>query len=570
MEWFHREIPLINNANPLLVLSILMLTGLLFTKIAKKIRFPAITGQIIGGIVIGHYVLNLFPDEAFANFTPITNFVLGLIGLTIGSHLDFKKLHNSGKRIFGIAFMDILFVIPLVFSGLFYIAKMPFEVCLLVSVIAAATAPGSVIHIVKETRAKGLFTKTLLAVVALNNVIVILLFYSVFYYLVNSSNLGDVSIFITLLQPLKYLSESFIDGGGVGLALILFTEKKRHNNYSFPALVLLSVFLVVGISETLSFSGLLSSLILGVIITNFSNYKEKLFTAFKDIETEIFTIFFVLAGTHLDFMAMKIAGLSGLVLIVTRFLGKYVGTTIGAKLSTTASSVKKYMGISLFPFAGVAIGLVLFAANSPAIKEYASSITAIILTAVVFYELVGPIFTGYAIKQVGDKQKNRVRLMDFLQEEFIKVNISAIDKWSAIDEMAEFMFKTHNIRGMTIEELKDSILERENEISTGIGENIAIPHAIVETGPKILGVIGISKKGIDFDSLDEEPVNIIILIATPKTRYDLHLNVLASIAKIFSHSPSVKRHILRANTSEEVFEVLQAEEIERLNPFFEN
>jgi hypothetical protein len=242
-------------------------------------------------------------------------------------------------------------------------------------------------------------------------------------------------------------------------------------------------------------------LILGIVITNYSKYKATLFGAFKDIEIEVFTLFFVLAGTHLDLKAVQMAGIAGIALIISRLIGKTFAPTLGAYLAGSTQTIKKWIGISLYPIAGVAIGLVLLIENNAFLSKYSTEVTAIILTAVVVNELLGPIFTGLAIKKSGEEHKNRIRLMDFLQEEYIKINLDARDKWDALDQMAQFLFKTHKIIELTLPELKESIYNREKEISTGIGYNLAIPHAIVEGGPKIRGVIGISKTGIPFENL---------------------------------------------------------------------
>jgi mannitol/fructose-specific phosphotransferase system IIA component (Ntr-type) len=213
----------------------------------------------------------------------------------------------------------------------------------------------------------------------------------------------------------------------------------------------------------------------------------------------------------------------------------------------------------------------MLCANSSFLAEYSAQITAIILTAVVVYELLGPIFTGRALKKVGEADKDRIRLLEFLQEEFILLNLDYKDKWQALDTLSEFLFKTHKCQEyMTLKELKDSVHERENEISTGVGSNIAIPHAILKGGPRIMGVIGISATGIDFDSIDDKPVHIIIMIATPKENYNLHLNVLAHVAKIFGHHPLIREKLINAKSPAEVYEILQTEEVERLNPFFED
>ncbi|MCD4819415.1 MAG: PTS sugar transporter subunit IIA [Candidatus Cloacimonetes bacterium] len=568
-SWLSKEIVLIPHPTPLLVLAIILLTGFVFTRIARKIKLPSVTAQIIGGIILGHYVLNIFHEESYQGFIPITNFALGFIGLTIGSHLNFTKLHNAGKRILFITITDVIITPILVFLSLFYIANLSFEISLIISAIAITTAPGSTIHIVKEKRARGVFTKTLLAVVALNNVLTILLFYVAYYFLFYRNASSQIDILHTFTTTGFLFLESIIIGFVVGFTLIYFTEK-RKTSVSFLTLIILAVVITVGTSETLHFSGILSSLILGMVITNFSKKKKTFFNAFKDLEKEVFSLFFVLAGTHLDFGAIKVAGIAGIILILSRGIGKTFAPSLGAFLGRSTKVIKKNIGFALYPIAGLAIGLVLLCQNIPFLKEYASQITAIVLTAVVVNELIGPIFTGLAIKRAGEEHKNRMRLMDFLQEEFIKIDLDVKDKWQALDEMAEFLYKTHKIHELTLEELKKSLINREKDFSTGLGENLAIPHAMIEGGPKIRGVIGISKKGIDFDSLDDKLVNIIFLIATPKEHYNLHLYLLANIAKIFSHHPHIKEKILLSNSSAEVYDIFQREEVEQLNPFFEN
>lgn len=567
-SWLHHENALINNPNPLLVLAVLLITGYIAAKIASKLHIPTVTAQILGGVILGRYVLNIFQEEAFEAFVPITNFALGFIGLTIGSHMDFQKLRNAGKRISFIAVTDVLITPVIVFLALFHIAHLSFEVSLLVAAISITTAPGSTLHIVREIRAKGIFTKTVLAVVALNNIFTILIFYVVFNYLFYKSTLQDINLLNTVGKSVFMLLESAIVGISVGGILIYFTEK-RKTRISFLAMVILAVVLTVGTAQLIHLSGLLSCLMLGIVITNYSKYKTILFSAFKDIEIEVFTLFFVLAGTHFDLSAMLTAGFAGLVLIISRLIGKTIAPTLGAYLAKSTMTIKKWIGISLYPIAGVAIGLILLIENSKFLYEHSGQITAIVLTAVVINELIGPIFTKKALISAGEDHKDRIRLMDFLQEEYILIDLEAKDKWSALNVLAEFLHRSHKIRQISLSDLKKTIIEREKEISTGIGGNLAIPHAIIDGGPKIQGVIGVSKKGIQFDSVDRKLVNIIILLATPKENYDMHLHVLANIAKIFGHHPQIKDKIIKAKSSEEVFEILQDEEIEALNPFFE-
>ncbi|MEA2103559.1 MAG: PTS sugar transporter subunit IIA [Candidatus Cloacimonadota bacterium] len=569
-QFFHRESALINNSNTLLVLAVILITGYIFTKIGEKLKIPTVTAQIIGGIVIGHYVLFIFPEQSYISFKPITNFALGFIGLLIGSHLNFWKLHNAGKRILSIALTDVVLTPIIVFISLKYVAHLSWEISLILSTISIATAPGSILHIIREKRAKGIFSKTLLAVVALNNVLTILIFYVAYYFIFYRRNISDLNIFYTLCKPLLLLLESIVIGGIVGFVVIYFSKKKKIQ-ISFLSLVVLAIVVITGESELLHISGILPSLILGIVLTNFSHQQKTFFGAFKHIEKEVFTLFFVLAGTHLNFGAIKYAGYTGAIFIFARLIGKTVAPTLGATLAGSTQNIRKHIGFALYPIAGVAIGLVLLVNNSELFPIFASQLTAIVLTAVVVNELIGPILTGKAIKLAGEEHKDRIRLMDFVQEEFIKINLEAENKWDALNEMVIFMYKTHKIREISLKELQKSITKREKEISTGIGGNLAIPHAIIDEGPNIRGVIGVSQAGIPFDSIDEKPVHIIFLIATPRAYYDTyHLQMLANIAKIFGLHPNIKEKIIQAESPEEVFAIFQAEEVEKLNPFFED
>jgi len=568
INWLHHESALLEEVNVLFVIAVILIVGFIFSRLAKKIHLPSVTMQIVGGIIIGPHILNIFNPEIYESFRPITNFALGFIGFAIGSHLDFRKLHNSGTRIFLITVCDVIITGSIIFSALYFLVKMPFPAALLISAIAMTTAPGSTIHIVREKRAKGIFTKTLLASVAFNNVLVILIFYT-FYYLFAQSTQTGISLFQIIFNPFLLLIESLIVGGFVGYCVIYLTEKHK-TRLSFLTMVVLAVIITVGASESLHFSGILSSLILGIILTNRSRYKSELFGAFTDIEKEVFSLFFVLSGTHFNFKAIAVAGFAGSILIISRFIGKVAGPYLGALFSGSQKSLRNNIGFSMFPIAGLAIGLVMLCANSPFLAEYSAQITAVILTAVVVYELLGPIFTGQALKRVGEADKDRIRLLEFLQEEFILINLDNKDKWEALDILTEFLFRTHKCQEyMTLEELKNSVHERESDISTGIGNNIAIPHAIIKGGPRIMGVIGISSEGIEFDSIDDQTVNIVIMIATPRESIDLHLNVLAHVAKIFGHQPLIKEKLIKAKSPAEVYEILQSEEVERLNPFFE-
>ncbi|MEA1973823.1 MAG: cation:proton antiporter, partial [Candidatus Cloacimonadota bacterium] len=301
-NWLHKDVALIPNASSLLVLAIIFLTGVIFTRLAKRFKIPTITGQIFGGIVIGHYVLNVFSDANFEGFIPFTKFALGIIGLTIGSHFDLQKLHNSTGRILSIAFADVLIVPVLSFTFLKFVVNVNTDIALIVAAISTATAPGTIIHVVKEFRAKGIFSKTLLATVALNNIYTIVIFFIVLNIVIDRNTIGGVHIIQDIFKALFAVLESVVSGGLAGW-LVIKIHLKKAKNFSPITILLFVVILLIGFSETFHFSSLLASLVFGIVIVNFSDNRMEIFSVFNDLEKDIFTIFFVLAGTHLDFLA---------------------------------------------------------------------------------------------------------------------------------------------------------------------------------------------------------------------------------------------------------------------------
>lgn len=567
-NWLGGRTPLFPDPSVLLELAVLLITGFAFARLARRFRLPVVTGQILGGIVLGHYVLRVFPDSGYAAFAPITDFALGLIGFSIGSHLDFRRLHNAGRRIFWIALTDMVVTPVLVYAGLRYLAGVSLEVSLVCAAIAIATSPGSTLHVVREKRARGPLTQTLLGVVALNNVLAIFAFYLVYCFILYPGGAGAFGSMQTMGRGLLLFAASLGIGSLIAAGVIFFTER-RQTSISFLSVVFLSVVLSVGMSEALHLSGVLSSLVLGMLLANASRNREQLFSAFGALEDEIFGLFFILAGTHVNFHAIQTASLAGLLYIGIRFLGKFGAPFLGAVLGGAPKKLARQMAWVLHPTGGVAIGLVLLCERTKNLDEVAGTITAIVLSAVVVNEIFGPILTGLTIRRAGEQDQNRLRLMEFIQEEYILTNLHAADKWEALDQLATFLYQSHDCRNMPLAELKRSVMEREREISTGIGDGLAIPHAIIEQGPRIQGVIGVAPDGIDFEALDDEPVYIFFLVATPADNYQLHLHVLANIAKIFGHHPHIRDQIVKAKSAAEVFAILQAEEIQELNPFFD-
>jgi mannitol/fructose-specific phosphotransferase system IIA component (Ntr-type) len=227
------------------------------------------------------------------------------------------------------------------------------------------------------------------------------------------------------------------------------------------------------------------------------------------------------------------------------------------------------MAFALYPQSGIAIGLVILLSNDAYIPEaIRQAVGAIILAGVTIAEIVGPFCTKAALARSGEANRDRERLVEFLAEEFIIVDLKALDKWDAIRQMVGFLMRTHRVEHMSQQELYETIVQREKEMSTGLGSGIAIPHGHIRKGPSIQGVLAICRNGIDFDAPDGEPVRLLMLIVTPEDQKDLHLKVLASLSSMVSHE-AIRERLLAAISPEDAMEVIESEEARDYNYFLE-
>jgi len=560
---------LLHNEDPLFALSILLLSGFALGEVAKKIKLPALAGNIAAGVLVGPHGLKLFTLDIIHGFSPITDFALCVFGLTMGTHLVLRQLHNSGRRLFYIVGLGIVIVPALIFVVLHYIVGRPLPECILLAAIGLTTSPSSIIHLIVHRRSKGIFTKTLVSTVALTSIASLVLFaiaVQVTQALVSQD--GNLTVMNFVWAPVQELFASFLIGTGAALILRFFARESASPTYHFSLLLIL-VLLVAGLCRLFQIPGILAGMVLGFLVANYSSRKHILLKSFAHIEPGIYCLFFVLAGTHINFQLMMAVGVGGTAYVLARALGKYGATTLGAHLAHASPLVKKWMGISLFPQAGIAVGLVFVVESIPEFSAFSEYVTAIVLGSVVIYEVIGPILADLGIRKSGEVNKNQARLLEFLQEEFILVGLQEKDKWRVLAEMGAFMHRVHGVREINLEDLTQSIVAREKQMSTGIGEGIAVPHARIEGGPEIRGVIAISREGIEFDAADKKQVHLLVLIATPDAHYEQHLRVLAAIAKIFGQNPELMAQILRAKNAAEVHEILQSSDVDAVNVYLD-
>lgn len=392
----------------LLYAGVLITTGLLFGKLAKYVRLPNVTGYIVGGLLIGPSVLNLVKESSFASLELVSVVALGFIAFSIGNELKLSYFKRVGTKPIVIAVMESLFAVVFVFIALIIyflivgeLNNVNIRFSLVLAAIAAATAPAATLMVVRQYKAKGTLTDTLMSVVAIDDSVAIVLF-GILVALANAlaPSASSEPLVLQILTPFWEIFVSLGIGGVIGLILTLgcrwFTG--RGNRIS---LVVASVFLTIYLADLTGGSSLLAAMALGTIFANLSKKYEEVNGLIYFVTPPIFIMFFVLSGAELNLSVLKVVGLLGFVYIIVRVCGKIFGAWLGAKITKSEAKITKYLGFALIPQAGVAIGLSLIATQvlNP---DMGMGIRAIILGATLIYELLGPIVTKASLKKAGE------------------------------------------------------------------------------------------------------------------------------------------------------------------------
>ena len=554
--------------SPFLAVAILILAGLFGGWVAKLIKLPHVTGNILGGVLIGPAGLGwLGGYEQMRAFEPLSTFAMSLVAVSIGGHLSYRRIHNSLRRIVSISFFEVFLSVTCVMSAMRF-AGMDWPTTCLLGAISASTAPATSIALIREMRAKGPFVKTLISAVALNNIFCITLFVLmrtfVSTYFESGSPVGQIG------EALALTGYHFFGALGLGLLcgyiVRLLVSKLHHHEFS---ILLLVIILLNGLAELLTLSPLLVNLFFGVYLGNSTEVAERQLTTLVPLEPILYICFFTLAGVSLHLDAVVAVGYMAVVYTGSRMLGKTIGSWLGGILGRCSLRIRKQMTYALYPQSGIAIGLVILMNNDNSIPEDMKHVvSAIVLAGVTIAEIVGPLCTKAALKNANEHNQDRERLVEFLSEEFVKVDLKATDKWDAISQLNTFLIRTHRVEHLSENELYESICKREKEMSTAIGEGIAIPHGHIEKGPAIQGVMGICRDGIDFEAPDGEPVKLILLIVTPNNKRDVHLKVLASLSKMMSNQ-KIRNRLIAALSPEDAMEIIESEEVRDYNYFLE-
>ncbi|MCB9830113.1 MAG: PTS sugar transporter subunit IIA [Planctomycetes bacterium] len=556
---------LLADPNPLLTMGAVLVVGVLSGALAKRFHLPSVTGQILVGILLGSSVLDVFPSGSLSGLKPLTGFALGLMAVAVGSHLNGAGPPASTCT-------AALRGVDRAGSGL--VACCRRCRCFMLGTLAVSTAPATILAIVGETRSRGVFVKTLVAGVALNNLACIVLFElahtGALAALAAADSGGGASMAQVLLAPLETVGVAALLGVGAGVLLVALTKHVVRTSRLTTA-SLITILLTAGLAEQLGTSTLLSCLILGVVLANLTPDKEEIgHSVFENFESAIFAVFFTLAGLKVELGHMATAGAAALLMFSGRLVGKLAAGWMGMKLGGGTKRLRSWMGMALVPQAGLAVGLMLLVTEEKAFPEEVRNLfLAVVLTVVTLNEIVGPVLTRVALARSGDLGKDRARLIDFLHEENIVTRFEADSKEEAIRKLADVLEASNSLR-MDREAFLEAVLAREAAASTCLGEGLAIPNAMVPELPTLVGAMGISRDGLPFETPDGHPVHCMVLLAIPADQMGRHLEVLTALARAATSDRGVQQQLYHAKSPAHAYEVLHAEESEDFNSFLED
>lgn len=405
----------------LLGISIALTAGLLMSRVVKPLKLPAVTGYLIAGILIGPYCLGLLGVKGLgftsvqevADLSILNDIALGFIAFAIGDEFRLSQLKKTGKQATIIGIFQAVFttlVVDAALIGLHFALgeeRFPLAAAIILGAIASATAPAATLMVVRQYKAKGKLTSLLLPIVALDDAVGLIIF-AVSFGVARTLISGEVSIYSIIVDPIVEIIVSLVIGAIVGWFLS-FAEKYFKSNSKRQALVVTAIIFAVAISKMkfnvgpihVGFSPLLVCMMLGTIFCNVCDFSADLMEKTDKWTAPLFILFFVLSGAELDFSVFRTASVIGvgLIYIASRTLGKYFGASISAKISKCEPNIKKYLGITLLPQAGVALGMSITAMS---IGEQGIIIRNIVLFGVLIYELFGPTMTKIALMKAGE------------------------------------------------------------------------------------------------------------------------------------------------------------------------
>ncbi len=431
----------------LLALSVSLLAGLALSRLAKLMKLPAVTAYLVAGILVGPYLLGAFgvPGLGFTSmenvesFSLISDVALGFIAFSIGNEFRLSQLKKTGKQATIIGIVQAVaatILVDAVLIGIHFAMpdKLSLPAAITLGAIASATAPAATLMVVKQYKAKGPLTDILLPIVALDDAVGLVLF-AVSFGIAKALISGKVDPISVIAEPLLEVILSLVLGAIMGFIFNLF-EKFFHSRSKRLAVSVAFVFLTVALSMInfeiagvhVAFSSLLTCMMLGTVFCNVCDLSEELMERVDRWTAPLFVLFFVISGAELELSVFTDWAIVviGIIYIIARSAGKYLGAYGSAKATKCESNIVKYLGITLLPQAGVALGMAIKAQTLGAEGAIVANIT---LFAVLVYEIVGPLLTKISLMKAGEiesegqssaRDRAKVMLSEHSQKEHLR------------------------------------------------------------------------------------------------------------------------------------------------------
>ena len=404
----------------LLTLSVAIFAGLMLSRVAKKLKLPAVTAYLVAGVLIGPFVLGALGIEGLGftshenvkSFGLLSDIALGFIAFAIGNEFRLAQLKKIGKQATVIGILQAVFttiVVDAVLIGVHFIIpdKFPIEAAVVLGAVAAATAPAATLMVVRQYKAKGPVTDVLLPVVALDDAVGLVLF-AISFGVAKAISSGTVDMISVIVEPIAEVVMSLLLGFVMG-AIFTFCERFFHSRSKRLAMSVAFVLATVGLSKLsfeiggvhIAFSSLLVCMMLGTVFCNMCDFSENLMDRLDRWTAPLFILFFVISGAEFELSIFKdiTIVIIGLVYILSRCVGKYFGARLSSQMVKCDPNIIKYLGITLFPQAGVALGMAIKAEELGDVGIVVANIT---LFAVLVYELVGPALTKMSLLKAGE------------------------------------------------------------------------------------------------------------------------------------------------------------------------
>ena len=405
----------------LLTLSLSLIAGLMLSRLAKLAGLPAVTAYLIAGVLLGPYVIGAFGVEGLGfissenvhSFSIISDVALGFIAFSIGNEFRLNELKKIGKQATVVGIFQAVVATLLVDAaliGLHFLMpdKLPLPAAIVLGAVASATAPAATLMVVRQYKAKGPLTNILLPVVALDDAVGLILF-AISFGIAKAIISGTVDVISIIVEPLIEIVLSLVLGALMGAAVTFF-ERFFHSRSKRLTMSVGFVLLTVALSSLkfeighvhIGFSSLLTCMMLGTVFCNMCNFSEELMDRLDRWTAPIFLLFFVISGAELELSVFSdwAVVIIGIIYILARSIGKYTGAYVSSKATNCHPNIVKYLGITLLPQAGVALGMAIKAKEQ--LGSEGSIVANITLMAVLIYELVGPMLTKMCLLKAGD------------------------------------------------------------------------------------------------------------------------------------------------------------------------